>query len=81
MFGHTSHWDLYISQTAVVYPPHPTIQWLVLRPKQFGLISFSLEQGNKLKPSWAREVKSSELLPKFNKFLRQLGWQYSPIQE
>ncbi len=81
LFGHTSISQLRIAQIETVYPPHPTIQWLVADPQSDGRITLRFEQGRNVNERWSKTIEANELLPAFNSTLRQLGWLYHPIAD
>jgi hypothetical protein len=81
LFAHQSMHDLFISQTDTEYPPHPSVQWMVIRPLPDGMLEFTLEHAKAKEGDWLRRVPSDAVVTNLNKFLLQLGWTYHPIPE
>ena len=81
LFGHTSMFNLKISQVETDFPPHHTLQWLVLRPdNKNGCIEITLESGRPHNEGdWVRKVGIDEVEACFNTVLRELGWSYYPV--
>ncbi len=80
LYGHTSMRDLRICQGRNVAYDEPTVQWLVISPLADGTLDVWLEHGFR-DQNWRRKVAAGDLIACFDKFLRQLGWNYHPIDE
>ncbi len=81
LFGHTSHHSLRIAQQAVLYPPHHSIQWLVLNPLlEEDKVEFRFEDTQLKQDQWSRVESLDGLLDRMNGFLRQVGWSYTAIE-
>ncbi|MEQ3747084.1 MAG: hypothetical protein ABNH53_12725 [Henriciella sp.] len=75
LFGHTSHHTLQIAQTSTVYPPHPSIQFLVIEPQlELSLVEFRFEDTQRRKDQWQRQEQARGVIDRFNGFLVQVGW-------
>lgn len=82
LFGHKSHHTLRIAQQPTNYPPHPSIQWLSIKPDaKSNKIEFRFEDTRRIADQWTRIENPERTLERFNSFLRQVGWAYSPILE
>ena len=75
LFGHTSHHTLLIAQTSTVYPPHPSIQFLVVEPLlELGLVEFRFKDTERREDQWKRQEPSEGVVDRFNGFLAQVRW-------
>ncbi len=81
LFGHTSIATLGLSQTATDFPPAKGHQILRLTPDGTDIIFELKHFGVKESKPWTRRVPATELPQHFDKYLRQLSWNYHPISE
>ncbi len=81
LFAHTSHACLVISQTETGFPPAPGHHFLRLTPDNSEIV-FEIEHwATRDDDPWSRRVPCGELPAKFDKYLRQLGWNHHPISQ
>lgn len=80
LYAHTSVTSLWISQTATRADWQQfTYEFLTITPVNGSELLFGLKQSAALQGNWQRRVDADDLLPCFDRFLRQLGWNYHPL--
>lgn len=79
LFAHTSHERLMICQSRNVFPPPQGVAFLVIHPLSNATLRVSIERWGQGEDDWVRVVEHTDLVKKFNTFLRQLGWSYHDL--
>ena len=79
LFGHMSMHTLLIAQTAVQYPPHPSVSWLEITPIDNEKVEFRYRDTNIKERQWVRIVRPGDAVDRLKRFIEQLHWAAQPL--